>query len=213
MVRTKIKAFASVTASQVAKGYPCPPFKIIILDEADAMTADAQSALRRTIEQHSKVTRFCLICNYVSRIIEPLASRCAKFRFKPLSVESLETRIVHVRDCEGVKCDEAVVKRLVDLSGGDLRQAITFLQSAHRYKKRSTAGSPKRLCQRRLFLIPASLTLAPTVTVTTLTPITSCPLPPRPSVCCHRAPSLPPAHRWCVRHAPQVPRRQRSAHV
>ena len=134
VVRDKIKGFASTTAGQVAKGYPCPPFKIIILDEADAMTSDAQSALRRTIENHSKVTRFCLICNYVSRIIEPLASRCAKFRFKPLAAASLEARLLHVRDSEGVITEEGVLPRLVTLSGGDMRQAITFLQSAHRFR-------------------------------------------------------------------------------
>ena len=66
------------------------------------MTPDAQSALRRIIEQYSKVTRFCLICNYVTRIIEPLASRCAKFRFQPLSPESMASRVMHIAGIETI---------------------------------------------------------------------------------------------------------------
>jgi hypothetical protein len=69
-----------------------------VLDEVDTMTPDAQSALRRIIEAYSKVTRFCLVCNYVTRVIEPLASRCAKFRFKPLPVDSMKGRM---RDIAG----------------------------------------------------------------------------------------------------------------
>lgn len=85
----------------VSSGYPCPRFKIIVLDEVDTMTPDAQSALRRIIEAYSKVTRFCLVCNYVTRVIEPLSSRCAKFRFKPLPVESMKNRM---RDIAGQYC-------------------------------------------------------------------------------------------------------------
>ena len=95
VVRSKIKSFAQYTVNKDAKesGYPCPPYKIIILDEADSMTRDAQTALRRTMEKYSNVTRFCLICNYVSRIIAPVASRCSKFRFQSLSTESMQNKL------------------------------------------------------------------------------------------------------------------------
>ena len=118
--------------------YPNPPFKIIILDEADTVTRDAQAALRRVIEAYSKVTRFILICNYVTRIIEPLASRCAKFRFAPLPVHSMKERILYIAKEEGCQFEEdkkdgkeEVVNEILNLSQGDMRRAVTMLQSAH----------------------------------------------------------------------------------
>lgn len=135
VIRDKVKTFAQLTASNKRPdGKPCPPFKIIVLDEADSMTAPAQAALRRTIERETKTTRFCLICNYVSCIIDPLTSRCSKFRFKPLSHDIMLSRLEHICKEEGVKCAPQVLARLVDASGGDMRRAITSLQSTARLK-------------------------------------------------------------------------------
>jgi len=136
IVREKVKDFARMQLTNPPPGYkekyPCPPFKIIILDEADSMTQDAQSALRRTMETYSKITRFCLICNYVTRIIDPLASRCSKFRFKSLDPGNAEKRLAEIAEKEGVPLEEGAVEALIRCSEGDLRKAITFLQSAAR---------------------------------------------------------------------------------
>ncbi|MBA0747396.1 hypothetical protein Gogos_004310 [Gossypium gossypioides] len=114
VVRTKIKDFAAVAVGSAQRqgGYPCPPFKIIILDEADSMTEDAQA------------------CFFL--IIEPLASRCAKFRFKPLSDEIMSSRILHICDQEGLNLDSEALSTLSSISQGDLRRAITYLQGAAR---------------------------------------------------------------------------------
>lgn len=137
IVRQKIKNFARLTVSNASKedlaNYPCPPYKIIILDEADSMTNDAQSALRRTMETYSGVTRFCLICNYITRIIDPLASRCSKFRFRSLNNENALNRLKYIVDKEDIALEnEAVLHEVLKISNGDLRKAITYLQSAAR---------------------------------------------------------------------------------
>lgn len=139
IVREKIKDFARTQLSQPTgldaayrEQYPCPPFKIIILDEADSMTHDAQSALRRTMEQYSRITRFCLVCNYVTRIIEPLASRCSKFRFKMLDGVAAGDRLEEIAKAENLVLENGVVETLIKCSEGDLRRAITYMQSAAR---------------------------------------------------------------------------------
>lgn len=90
----------------------CPSFKIIVLDEADLMTKDAQSALRRVIEDNSTTTRFCIICNYItkywfveSRIIDPVASRCVKFRFKPIPTNVQLSKLEEICRAEKVNLD------------------------------------------------------------------------------------------------------------
>lgn len=140
VVRDKIKLFARTTVSRIKEGekdsngnpYPCPAFKVIILDEADAITNDAQTALRRTMEEYSTVTRFILICNYVSKIIQPLASRCAKFRFNPLPKKAMIDHLKIIAKNEDVLCDDKILEDLVENSMGDLRKAINTMQSAHR---------------------------------------------------------------------------------
>ncbi|KAL3783896.1 hypothetical protein ACHAW5_007040 [Stephanodiscus triporus] len=135
----KGEGYGASSRAAVVRRYPNPPFKIIILDEADTVTRDAQSALRRVIEAYSKVTRFILICNYVTRIIEPLASRCAKFRFAPLPASSMRERISHIATEEGCRFDDGrgasakddVIDEILRLSQGDMRRAVTTLQSAH----------------------------------------------------------------------------------
>ncbi|KAF8479003.1 P-loop containing nucleoside triphosphate hydrolase protein [Russula ochroleuca] len=147
IVREKIKNFARQTprAEAIAsdgKKYPCPPYKIIILDEADSMTQDAQGALRRIMENYARITRFCLVCNYVTRIIEPLASRCSKFRFKPLDSSSARDRLEHIAAAEQVPVNRAVISALISTSSGDLRRAITYLQSAARLSSATEPPTP-----------------------------------------------------------------------
>ena len=134
VVRNEVKSFARAAVhmnpEKVQNGvtYPVPPYKVIILDEADALLPDAQAALRRIIEQHCAVTRFCLICNYVSRIIDPLVSRCAKFRFHSITQATMSQRISHIAAKENLQLSEATLASLDTVSQGDLRLAVQFLQ-------------------------------------------------------------------------------------
>jgi replication factor C small subunit len=122
IVRTKIKDFAR-TAPIGNVG-----FKIIFLDEADALTSDAQAALRRTMERFSRTCRFILSCNYSSKIIPPIQSRCAVFRFKPLDPESVRAAVKRIAEDEGLKVTEDGYETLNYISRGDLRRAVTALQ-------------------------------------------------------------------------------------
>lgn len=124
VVREQIKSYAATLPFGGIK------FKIIFLDEADALTREAQNALRRTMENTSATTRFILSANYSSKIIEPIQSRCALFRFRPLSEQQITERIKHIAQKEKVHVAEDGYQALVYSSEGDMRRAINFLQTA-----------------------------------------------------------------------------------
>lgn len=124
MVREKVKRFSNFAA------FDAIPFKIIILDEADEMTADAQTALRRIIEDASRICRFILVANNISRIIDPIQSRCAVFKFKGLSADDIAANLKRIAKAEKVKADAKGIKAVCDYAGGDMRNAINILQAA-----------------------------------------------------------------------------------
>jgi len=123
VVRDRIKSFARSSFG----GFD---YRIIFLDEADALTSDAQSALRRTMEQFSNNTRFVLSCNYSSKIIDPIQSRCAVFRFSPLGDEAVEETVREIAAAEGIDVTDDGVDALVYAADGDMRKAINGLQAA-----------------------------------------------------------------------------------
>lgn len=123
VVREKIKKFTSEVAFDEV------PFKIIILDEADEMTADAQTALRRMIEDTAKNSRFILIANNISKIIDPIQSRCATFKFTSIPEEDIIGRLEEIAKKEKVKADKKGLKAIYDYSEGDLRHAINLMQA------------------------------------------------------------------------------------
>jgi len=129
VIRNKVKEFArTVPPGDV-------PFKVVLLDEADNMTADAQQALRRTMELYTQTTRFILACNYLSKIIEPIQSRTALFRFYPLKKEDVVNRLAYIAKNEGVEYDEKALETIYDITQGDMRKSINILQAASAYGK------------------------------------------------------------------------------
>lgn len=128
-VRNEIITFAKTTVGTPDPNYKSPPFKILILDEVDAMTPDAQSALRKIMEGTSSITRFCLICNYVDKIIEPLISRCMQFRFLSISHNTMKKRLQFISKKEGMILDDNIFDTIIDIVDGDLRRGIMLLQN------------------------------------------------------------------------------------
>jgi len=124
VIRTTVKDFArTMSLGDI-------PFKILVLDEADALTPEAQQALRRTMERYTRTCRFILIVNYSSKIIEPIQSRCALFRFPRLNRENIIGMLKFISEKEGVKLEDDGIEAILYVSEGDMRKAINTLQAA-----------------------------------------------------------------------------------
>ncbi len=123
VVRQKVKDFARTKAIGTV------PFKVIFLDEADALTTEAQQALRRTMENYTNTCRFIMSCNYSSKIIDPIQSRCVVFRFKILEKKDIITVIKRIAETENLKITDDALENLYEMSEGDCRRAINLLQA------------------------------------------------------------------------------------
>ncbi len=132
IVRNKVKDFARTRAIGDV------PFKIIYLDECDALTKEAQQALRRTMENYTQTCRFILSANYSSKIIDPIQSRCAIFKFKPLDKKDIFSLIDMIIKSEGLKIDPKAEQAVFEVSGGDCRKAENILQSCAAIEKNVT---------------------------------------------------------------------------
>jgi len=124
IVRQKVKDFART------KALGNVPFKVIFLDEADALTKEAQQALRRTMENYTSTCRFVMSCNYSSKIIDPIQSRCAVFRFKLLEKKDIEKRVKIIAEKENLEITEETIEALYETSEGDCRKVINLLQAS-----------------------------------------------------------------------------------
>jgi len=144
VVRGRIKDFArAVSMGEV-------PFKLIFLDEGDALTTEAQQALRRTMEANSAVTRFIISANYSSRIIEPIQSRCAIFRFLPLQEKHVSKMLEHVAKQEHLNVDAEAYKAIFYVSEGDLRRALNVMQGGAMHSKHITAELVYKISSRAM---------------------------------------------------------------
>lgn len=128
IIREKIKMYSKQSIKNI-KGIP--PWKIIVLDEADTMTTDSQFALRQIMEKYSKITRFCIICNYYNKIIDPIISRCALFRFKPIDSNNIFNKLQYICEQEKVKYSDTLLHKIINICRGDLRKAVNLLQKCY----------------------------------------------------------------------------------
>ncbi|EAN34216.1 DNA polymerase III delta subunit family protein [Theileria parva strain Muguga] len=162
VVRDRIKTYTRINISNnrvnPETNRVMPNYKMIILDEADMITADAQAALRRVIENYSSISRFVLICNYLHKIIGPIYSRCSVFHFKPIETNSQVDRLKYICNQEGITFDQKALEFLTTVSSGDMRKSITILQStACLYNEitenaiNSVSGKPPKEVVERIF--------------------------------------------------------------
>jgi replication factor C subunit 3/5 len=129
MVRNKITQFAS--SKNLLMNDDNNMFKIVILDEADALTSDAQASLRRIIEKFSRNTRFCLICNYIKNINTAIQSRCICFRFSPLATEYITTKVNDIVKIEKINITKEGIQTIIKRAGGDMRKVLNTLQAVN----------------------------------------------------------------------------------
>lgn len=149
VVREQIKTFAATktfSTSNDAKH----DLKLIVLDEADAMTSAAQNALRRVMEKYVRNVRFVIICNYVGQIIPALQSRCTRFRFAPLPLACLQERLMHVAQSEGLVVTDGAQQALIRIAAGDMRRVLNVLQAA------AAAYQPKPIDEDAIYAVTAA---------------------------------------------------------
>ena len=118
-------------------------YTMIILDEADALTIDAQSSLRKIIEEYTETTKFCIICNYISKIIYPIVSRCMPIYFKPLSKENITSQLQNISEKENLLLDDKIIDAIIDTSNNDMRKCIGLLQNIKYYYQKNFKISQK----------------------------------------------------------------------
>ena len=147
VVRDQIKTFAATKTFSTTSS--CD-LKLIVLDEADAMTSAAQNALRRVMEKYVKNVRFIIICNYVGQIIPPLQSRCTRFRFAPLPLNCLQERMDYVIEKENISVTSDAKNALVRIANGDMRRVLNVLQAA------AAAFYPETIDENAIYAVTAA---------------------------------------------------------
>lgn len=138
VVREQIKEFCSTNNNLYKMFNKKNMYKLVILDEVDSMTLDGQFALRRIIENYTENTRFCLICNYITKITPALRSRCLAFRYEPLSNDFIMDKLYDIMDKEKVDLEDDIIDKIVLKSNGDLRKSINMLQCLTTFSKISS---------------------------------------------------------------------------